>query len=157
MGNDRDRDWATLIAAVAGDPRFALTIVSEHLPASMLAAHANVRRVRPANNDELYALYAQADIAVVPLQVNRHASGITAIQEAMLLGLPVAATRAGGLEAYFDDRELRYVPVGDAAQLKATLVEMAADPEALAHQVHMARPRWKPSWAPSTSCGVTSR
>ena len=139
VGNDRDRDWPTLIAAVAGDPRFALTIVSEHLPESLLAAHSNVRRVRPVNNDELFALYARADIAVVPLQANHHASGGTAIQEATLLGLPVAATRAGGLEAYFDDRELRYVPVGDAALLKATLVEMASDPEALAHQVHMAR------------------
>jgi glycosyltransferase involved in cell wall biosynthesis len=139
VGNDRDRDWPTLIAAVAGDPRFALTIVCESLPEPLLAGQTNVRRVRPANNDELFALYAQADIAVVPLRANLHASGGTAIQEATLLGLPVAATRAGGLEAYFDDRELRYVPVGDAALLKATLVEMSSDPVALAHQVVLAR------------------
>ena len=139
VGNDRDRDWRTLVAAVADDQRFELTIVSQHVPEALLQGHANVRRARPASNDELFALYARADIAVVPLRANLHASGGTAIQEATLLGLPVVATRTGGLEAYFDDRELRYVPVGDAGLLKATLVEMASDPEALAQQVLAAR------------------
>jgi glycosyltransferase involved in cell wall biosynthesis len=139
VGNDRDRDWATLMAAVGGDPRFALTIVSERLPAQLPLAHANVSHAHPANNDELFALYAQADVAVVPLKANLHASGCTAIQEATLLGLPVACTRTGGLEAYFDGGEVRYVPVADAPALKATLVDMAGDPEALAHQVVAAR------------------
>ena len=139
VGNDRDRDWDTLMAAIAGDPRFALTMVCDRLPAHIATAHANVRHARPANNDELFALYAQADIAVVPLKANLHASGCTVIQEATLLGLPVACTRAGGLEAYFGDGEVRYVPVADAPLLKATLVDMSADPEALAHQVVAAR------------------
>ena len=139
VGNDRDRDWATLIAAVTGDPRFALTIVSRRPPAELADASANVRHVRVADNAELFALHAEADIAVVPLKANLHASGCTVIQEATLLGLPVVCTRTGGLEAYFADGELRYVPVGDAPLLKATLVELAGDPETLAQQVAAAR------------------
>ncbi len=139
VGNDRDRDWATLIAAVAGDPRFVLTVVSRRAPAEIANAPANVRHVRVADNAELFALHAEADIAVVPLKANLHASGCTVIQEATLLGLPVVCTRAGGLEAYFADGEVRYVPIGDAPLLKATLVELAGDPEALAQQVVAAR------------------
>ena len=139
VGNDRDRDWDTLLAAVAGDPRFTLTIVSARLAAEGASPHANVHHARPGNNDELFGLYAQSDIAVVPLKANLHASGGTAIQEASLLGLPVVCTRTGGLEAYFDDGEVRYVPVADAPLLKATLVDMSGDPEALAHQVSAAR------------------
>ena len=139
VGNDRDRDWATLIAAVAGDPRFVLTIASRRPPAEMATASANVRHVRVADNAELFALHADADIAVVPLKANLHASGCTVIQEATLLGLPVVCTRTGGLEAYFADGEVRYVPVGDAPLLKATLVELSADPETLAHLAIAAR------------------
>ena len=75
----------------------------------------------------------------MPLKANLHASGSTAIQEATLLGLPVACTRTGGLEAYFDDAQVRYVPVADAPLLKATLVQMCGDPQALAQQVLAAR------------------
>ena len=140
VGNDRDRDWATLLAAVGGDPRFTLTIVSQRLQRRP-ALPRNVRVVHPAHNDALFALYAQADVAVVPLKANRHASGSTAIQEATLLGLPVACTRTGGLEAYFDDGQVRFVPVADAPLLKATLVAMCADAGALATQVAAARAR----------------
>ncbi len=139
VGNDRDRDWATLVAAIAGDPRFALTIVSRLPPAGVFNAPANVRHVRVADNAALFALHADADIAVVPLKANLHASGCTVIQEATLLGLPVVCTRAGGLEAYFDNGEVRYVPVGDAALLKAARVELSSDPQALALQVAAAR------------------
>ena len=105
----------------------------------MATAPANVRHVRVVDNAALFALHAEADIAVVPLKANLHASGCTVIQEATLLGLPVVCTRAGGLEAYFDDGEVRYVPIGDAPLLKATLVELSSDPQALAHQVAAAR------------------
>jgi glycosyltransferase involved in cell wall biosynthesis len=141
VGNDRDRDWATLIAAVAGDPRFTLTIVSGQAPAGIEAAPGNVRHVRVTRNEVLLALHAEADIAVVPLKANLHASGCTVIQEATLLGLPVACTRTGGLEAYFGDGEVRYVPVGDAPSLKATLAEMASHPDSLVQQVGAARAR----------------
>jgi hypothetical protein len=108
-GNDRDRDWATLLAAVGGDPRFALTIVSQRVSPRLLDGLANVRLASPRDNAALFALYADADIAVVPLRPNLHASGCTAIQEAALLDLPAACTRTGGLEAYFEEGVERYV------------------------------------------------
>ncbi len=39
---------------------------------------------------------------VVPLKPNKHASGITVMEEAALHGLPMVVTDTGGLKAYFD-------------------------------------------------------
>lgn len=141
VGNDRDRDWRTLVAEIAGDARFALTIVSSSLPADLPTAYANLRIAHPASNAELFALYDAADIAVVLLKPNLHASGCTAIQEATLLGVPVACSRTGGLEAYFDEGQVRYTPVFPAKGLQQQLMEMAADPAGLARQVAQARGR----------------
>ncbi len=48
-------------------------------------------------------------------------------------------TRAGGPEAYFDDGEVHYVPIGDAPSLQAALAQMASEPGPLAQQVIAAR------------------
>ncbi len=45
----------------------------------------------------------------VPLKHNKHASGITVVQEAVLSGVPVVATLRAGLDAYFSHDEIRYV------------------------------------------------
>ncbi|MET0382944.1 MAG: glycosyltransferase [Burkholderiaceae bacterium] len=142
VGNDRDRDWPTLIAAVARDARFALTIVSTTIPRALLAAAPRTRVVHPEDNAALYALYAQADLAVVPLKPNRHASGATAVQEAVLLGVPVVCSGTGGLDAYFDAREVRYVDAGDPADLGRALAEFAERPQALAEFAANARRRF---------------
>jgi glycosyltransferase involved in cell wall biosynthesis len=139
VGNDRDRDWATLLAAIAGDAGFALTIVSTRLRPDAVAA--NVRVVRPQDNAALFALYAAADIAVVPLKPNLHASGCTAIQEATLLGLPVVCSRTGGLDAYFEETHVHYTPASDAAALAAALRSLAARPEDWPRQAARARER----------------
>ena len=77
----------------------------------------------------------------MPLKPNRHASGITVIQEAVLAGLPVVATATGGLEGYFGADAVRYVPPGDPAALRAALLEVAADPEAARLRAERAQAR----------------
>ena len=54
------------------------------------------RDAHVSDNAALFALHAGADIAVVPLKANLHASGCTVIQETTLLGLPVVCTREDG-------------------------------------------------------------
>ncbi len=57
-------------------------------------------------------MFDWADLVVVPLKPNLHASGITVIEEAVILGLPVICSHAGGLEAYFSAEEVFYVEGG---------------------------------------------
>ena len=114
LGNDRHRDWATLLAAFANRPGFVVKIASGSLSPKRVAALENVEIVRPSHNTELLALYRWADVVALPLQENLHASGATVLQEAVLAGRPTVCTRTGGLDTYFSDDEIAFVPVNDA-------------------------------------------
>ncbi|MBV1833300.1 glycosyltransferase [Novacetimonas pomaceti] len=140
LGNDRHRDWTTLITATSrlpDDVPCHVTIAT----ANRIDAPPHVTRVTPTNNDTLFALYDQADLVVVPLTRNLHASGITVIEEATLRGLPVIATDTGGLRHYFDEQCVFYVPVGDVQALAQAIVTLACDPDRCADMVERARAR----------------
>ncbi|MBO1325144.1 glycosyltransferase [Acetobacter sp. TBRC 12305] len=142
VGNDRHRDWTTLIAATANLPdgaTCALTVAT----ARPIPTPAHVTRVAVTHNDDLFALYDRADLVVVPLGENLHASGITVIEEATVRGLPVIATDTGGLRHYFDDDCVMYVPVGDVAALGSAIVTLARDPDLCAAMVERARARMR--------------
>ena len=129
IGNDRDRDWETLISAFDADERFQVR----------LATRRNVATKPKGNNIEIgpvsgmaaqRELYDWADIIVVPLHENQHASGITVIFEGVACCKPVVATNVGGLEAYFSADELTYVPPNDPLALKNALLKLVSDPVA---------------------------
>jgi glycosyltransferase involved in cell wall biosynthesis len=128
VGNDRDRDWKTLIAAVAPCEGVSLLILSRTAPASLARGVANVRIARVNSNAELIRHFAEATVVCVPLKPNMHASGITVIQEAVLAGVPVVASDTGGLTSYFGRDELRYARPGDAAALREAIMATAKDP-----------------------------
>jgi glycosyltransferase involved in cell wall biosynthesis len=147
-GSDRHRDWATLVAALRDRPDAELQIVAPRLPAG-LKLGANVSLVHPATNEAYLALYRWADVVALGLNSNRHGSGITVIEEATVLGVPVVATDVGGLRGYFSDRELRYVPAGDADAMRQAIMAVADD-EAAAEMVGRAQRRM-------IEAGLTSR
>jgi glycosyltransferase involved in cell wall biosynthesis len=147
-GSDRHRDWATLVAALRDRPDAELRIVAPRLPAG-LKLGGNVSLVHPATNEEYLALYRWADIVALALNPNRHGSGITVIEEATVLGVPVVTTDVGGLRGYFPDRELRYVPAGDADAMREAIMAVADD-EAAAQMVERAQHRM-------VEAGLTSR
>jgi glycosyltransferase involved in cell wall biosynthesis len=127
IGNDRDRDWQTLLAAFANDAGYTVR----------LATRRQVwRRTAPENFTiaavhglpAQRALYDWADIIVVPLHPNYHASGITVILEAVATGKPVVATAGGGLEDYFSERSVWYVPPHDARALHDCVALLSAQP-----------------------------
>lgn len=141
VGSDRHRDWETLIAALGSQADIDLTIVSRRVDRGLTRRHANVRVVEVERNEELIRLYETCAIMVVPLKANLHASGITVMQEAALYGLAMVASRTGGLDAYFDDGEVSYVPAGDARALREAVRTLAADPAMRERQAAAAQGR----------------
>jgi glycosyltransferase involved in cell wall biosynthesis len=138
IGNDRDRDWQTFMAAFENDPRFS----------ARLATQRKVTRPDRADNivvapvsglAEQHALYEWADVIVVPLHPNHHASGITVLLEAVMAGKAVVATGIGGLSDYFSDDAVSYVPVHDPQSLRETVAALGADPEGTTKRIRRAQ------------------
>lgn len=129
LGNDRHRDWGTLADAVRGQDELQLTIVSGTVPKRLVNSLDNCTVERPRQNDELYALFEAADIVVVPLNSNLHASGITVLEEAVIKGKSVIVTDTGGLRAYFTDDDVWYVPLNNPQALRETIKQVASNPD----------------------------
>jgi glycosyltransferase involved in cell wall biosynthesis len=125
LGNDRHRDWDTLIDATRHQPGIEVKLATASLKHS--ANTSNISVVRAQTNDDLLALFDWADLVVVTLKPNLHASGITVIEEAIILGVPVICSRVGGLEAYFRSGEVFYVESEDPAQLRMAIQLLARD------------------------------
>jgi glycosyltransferase involved in cell wall biosynthesis len=138
IGNDRDRDWQTFMAAFANDKRFSARLATQRKVAHPDRADNIV--VAPVSGlAEQRALYEWADVIVVPLHPNHHASGITVLLEAVMAGKAVVATGIGGLSDYFSDDAVSYVPVHDPRSLRETVAALGADPEGTTERIRRAQ------------------
>ncbi|MBP0596185.1 glycosyltransferase family 4 protein [Paraburkholderia sp. LEh10] len=134
IGNDRDRDWETLIKAVGNDPRFAVRLATRRrIPRSLRSPNVHVTPAAGLNKQR--ELYDWADVVVVPLRPNSHVSGITVMLEAGAVGKPIVASNVGGLQDYFSERAVAYVPPFDADALRDALLGLASKPEEALRQV----------------------
>lgn len=139
LGNDEHRDWRVLIETVNGRDRYSLKIATGRDLSALKPDPANIEIGRPSNNIELVALYEWADVVCVPLKPNLHASGITVVQEAVLQGKPVICTAVGGLDAYFSDDEVTFIPGNDGEALERAFDTIAGSPEPAWDRVRKAR------------------
>ncbi len=140
IGNDRHRDWACLATALDGLPDASAVILSGSAPHSLTKGRPNLKIMQARTNTELFAQFAVASVVCVPLKPNRHASGITVIQEAVLAGVPVIATSTGGLDGYFGSDAVHYVPPGNPEALREAIDSVAKNPrEAQARAVRAQR------------------
>jgi glycosyltransferase involved in cell wall biosynthesis len=138
IGNDRDRDWQTLLAAFANDARYSLRVATRRRIGRRAACDNVV--VAPVHGlPAQRALYEWADVIVVPLHPNYHASGITVMLEAVAIGKPVVATAGGGLEDYFSSSSVWYVPAHDPAALRECIAALAARPAATLEKIRRAQ------------------
>ena len=121
-GNDRDRDWATIVKAVRGADNVELRILSRKADAGLASGIPNVSVIRPQGTADLSDHYRWANVVAVPMRRNVHASGLTVTLEAINAGLPAVVTRVGGIDDYFGNY-VTYVEPGDPEQLVEALWE----------------------------------
>ena len=119
---------------IIGSPFFAKTADSPFVQELQRQAAALGDRVRFTGyipNAELPAYYRLADLACVPTLV-AEAAGLVPV-EAMACGLPVLATRSGGMPEYIADAEPYLVDLGSdlPQRLAADIAALRADPERL--------------------------
>lgn len=130
VGRDVGRDYETLLSA-ASTTGFSLTLVTlEYLLPSNAASVPGVQVRKNLPYSELFALYANATAAVIPLHKGiDYPSGIRAVLEAMLLGVPVVATRTPVLEEHFShEQHLLYVSPEDAVGIGNAVERLRVDP-----------------------------
>jgi glycosyltransferase involved in cell wall biosynthesis len=145
LGNDVHRDWPLLIAAVANQPGWTLKIASQKIKPSSIGDATNVEIVSLTTNEEIFALYQWADVLALAIKPNLHASGITVVEEAAVLGVPVVCSDIGGLRAYFSDAEVRFVPPQDVNALRSAIQELTNDPGARLALAREAQARMVPN------------
>ncbi|NIE54953.1 MULTISPECIES: glycosyltransferase family 4 protein [unclassified Burkholderia] len=129
IGNDRDRDWRTFLAAFGGDERYDVRLATRRrVPREWHAP--NVKIGSASGLAKQHELYAWADVIVVPLRPNFHASGITVMLEAAAVGKPMIVSDVGGLSDYFPHDTAAYVPAFDAQAMRQAADRFVADPVA---------------------------
>lgn len=94
-------------------------------------------------HEEMPAVLAAGHVAVLPSLME--ATSVAAL-EAMACGLPVVATRVGGLPEIVDERVGRLVPPRDPRALSLAIAEVLSDP-ARAEKGHQARVRVVEQWS----------
>jgi glycosyltransferase involved in cell wall biosynthesis len=127
LGNDPDRDWQVLFEAIKDASDYSIKILSWKVTEEMIDKYTNIEKIMITSNSLLFSQYDWADMVVVPLKQNLHASGITVLEEATVLGLPVICSDTGGLRAYFSDEEIYFVPPGDSVELQKAIAKLAGD------------------------------
>jgi glycosyltransferase involved in cell wall biosynthesis len=130
-GNDRHRDHATLVRAMAllrrRRPALRLELAT-HLPAD-LPAELGVKHPH-LSHPEMRDLYGRAAVVALALKPNLHLSGLSVMLETMARGRPLVVTATPGMEEYVTDGENGLlVPPGDAEALSAAVDRLLSDPD----------------------------
>jgi glycosyltransferase involved in cell wall biosynthesis len=125
LGSDIHRDWKTVINAFGNRESYRVEIGSRRINPKLLIGINNVTVRSVATADDVKALYEWADIVIVSLKPNLHASGITVILESIILGVPVVCTDSGGLRTYFSPSEICYVPAYAPIAMRVAVEELA--------------------------------
>ena len=127
LGNDMHRDWSTFLSAFGKQKDFTVKIATSALNKSDVGYLGNIEVDLVRSIAGLQELYAWADLVVLPLRHNTHASGLTVICEAIRCGTPVVCTDTGDLRTYFSDQHICYVPPGSPDLIRQAAHSLARD------------------------------
>jgi glycosyltransferase involved in cell wall biosynthesis len=142
LGGDRDRDPATLFAA--------LELVLRELPdvecvvqsKAVAPPPPGVTKIDFIPHAQARDLYASASVVALATRPNLHVSGMTVGLEAMAVGRPVVACATPGMSDYVDDGTTGLlVPPQDPERMAQAVLSLLADRDRAAAMGHAAR-RW---------------
>jgi glycosyltransferase involved in cell wall biosynthesis len=137
------RDYATLLEALRGTglrchvaadhvriPGRLRLLNDRRVPVSTFSARADTQITMGRKAlTELRELYARSRFVVVPLFPSDTDNGVTVILEAMAMGKPVICSRTRGQVDVIEEGVTgHYVPVGDAAALRAAILSLWNEP-----------------------------
>jgi glycosyltransferase involved in cell wall biosynthesis len=129
VGRDLGRDFTTLVEAMRGTGLRLKLITLPYLlpPGATSESFIDIRE--RVSYEELFALYANAAIVVVPLtDALLYPSGIRAVLEAALLEKAVISTYTPVLEEYMTaDEEIVYVRPQSVEQLRTAITTLMHD------------------------------
>lgn len=132
-GNDRHRDFDTLIRGVLTHPNNHLAIATSKAIVSNERLH-----VGSLSHSELRELYQRAAVVAVATKRNDHCSGVTAVLEAMACGRPVVASANPGMDDYIEHGVTGLlVPPYDVDALSISVNSLLDDPDR-AHEMGVA-------------------
>lgn len=128
-GGRSERDYATLVRAVAGlDARLIINARAFNVRGLQPPPHVQIRAFAPPA--EFLATMAGARFVVVPLQDTPHAAGLSQVIDAMAGGRAVIATRTAHTPAYVQEGETGLlVPPYDADALHRAMAHLLAHPD----------------------------
>jgi glycosyltransferase involved in cell wall biosynthesis len=128
VGQDRGRDYATLLEAVRGTD-LTLDVVCRPDNLDGLDLPANVRVHPPVPLPAYRALLRRAKVVAVPTRDLAYPTGSSVALEAAASGASVVVTGTLAMSDYFEDRvNARLVPLGDVEGWRAVLTELRHDP-----------------------------
>ena len=144
IGNDPHRDWQILIQSVKDLPDCHLKIASWKLNKEAIKYYNNIELLHISTDSKLFSAYEWADIILLTIKPNLHASGITVLQEAAVLGIAAICSDIGGLKAYFSDEEVYFIPHGDASEIQKAIATLAGDDQLRWRLAERAQARMRP-------------
>lgn len=129
IGRDLGRDFGTLITACErlGVPVKLVTL--PYLLPDNVIQYPLVEILENVTYPELFQLYSQAAAAVVPLKKGiYYPSGIRAVLEGAILGVPTVASWTETIGEYFSTDQLHFFEAGDSDSLSRQLQHVLANP-----------------------------
>lgn len=129
MGIDRDRDPATLLAALEivhrARPDVRISIQSR----SDQSFPDGITRVPFMSHVQARSLLSSASVVAIATQDNVHMSGLTTGLESLSTGRPVVISDTPGANDYFEDDVARRTGAGDASSMADAIIDLLDRPE----------------------------
>jgi glycosyltransferase involved in cell wall biosynthesis len=127
VGDDRTRDYDTLIEAVRGLTDTPVTLKTRWRPTTTAPAHVTFID-RRMSDTEFRDLYARAKLVVIPLHVMDSPGGVTALFEAMAMGKPVIVTESSiSRDFVTHGSDAWVVPPNDVNSLREVITKLSTD------------------------------